>query len=168
MSDSADFGTYNDLDDEPVVSSSLEERINADLAARKRRTVSVIHPDVPKWEAVYRLPADRLELTPFYQRAEKAEKRKAIYHFDAAVLAAFNESLTYMGEKLLNGNMNLTFRDTDVMNLLGKAINPSEAVRALYGSDGIVSAVASQLMNEAGYGTSDEVQIEQMGESDPF
>ena len=161
MTADVDFSTTPVEEDAPLVARSLADRIAADLAARRRKVIEVVHPDVPKWKATYRLPADRAELAPFFQRAEKAAKRKASYSFDAAVLATFNESLTFMGEPLEDeAGTVLTFRDRAVMALLDSATSPSEAVRVLYGSDGIVAAVAEQLLNAAGYGTGDDVQVD--------
>lgn len=144
-----------------MVARSLADRIADDLAARRRKVIEVVHPDVPKWKATYRLPADRAELAPFFQRAERAEKRKQSYSFDAAVLATFNESLTFMGEELEDeAGTALSFRDRAVMELLDGSTNPSEAVRTLYGSDGIVAAVVEQLLSAAGYGSGDDVQVD--------
>jgi hypothetical protein len=159
MPDAVDFG-YNDDDEAgaPMLGRPLAVQIAADIAARKRRVKEIVHPDVPKWRAVYRLPNDRMELAPLQVRAEKAEKRKQPYFFDAAVLATLNESLTYLGQSP-DPDGPATFRDTVVLDMLGAA-NASEAVRIVYGSDGIVSAVAQQLMNAAGYGTADEVQVD--------
>lgn len=165
MSEDVDF-SIDDIgaDDFAMAAStvpSLADRIAADLASRRRKTIEVVHPDAPRWRVVYRLPSDRTELAPFFDRAEKAAKRRQPYQFDAAVLATFNETLTFMGEPLEDGSgVPLTFRDREAMSLLDGATSPSEAVRSLYGSDGIVSAVAEQLLSAAGYGTGDEVQVD--------
>ncbi len=161
MSDSVDFASG--LDDEESaapVSRSLADRITAQLAARKRRVLVFTHPDCPEWTVTYRLPLDRSELAPFFDRAAKAEKRKQKYSFDAAVLAMFNVSLANMGEELADsaGTL-LTVRDKAVMGLLD-ALSPSEAIRTMYGSDGIVAAVAEKLLSEAGYGTGDDVMVD--------
>lgn len=143
------------------VSRSLADRIKDQLAARRRKVFVFTHPDCPEWTVTYRLPLDRAELAPFFDRAEKAAKRKQRYSFDAAVLATFNVSLSNMGEELQDDSGTaLTVRDKAVMALLDDALTPSEAVRTLYGSDGIVSAVAEKLMSEAGYGTGDDVLVD--------
>lgn len=164
--DVVEFGTGLAAgDDEAVTPRSLADRIKADLAERRRRVVEIVHPDVPKWRATYRLPADANEIEPFRARAEKAAKRKQPYSFEAAILATFNESLTFMGEPLEDETgAPATFRDREVMNLLDAAGSPSAAVRALYGSDGIVGAVAEQLLDAAGYGTSRDVQVDAVDE----
>jgi hypothetical protein len=155
-----DNGHTIDTDDVPLVARSLNERIRADLAARRRRVIKITHPDLVQWEAAYRVPADRAELQPYFQRAEKAAKRKQSYSFEAAVLAALNEGLWFMGEQVEDEDGSpATFRDHAVLELL-EAATPSEAVRALYGSDGIVNAVAEQLLAAAGYGSGDEVQVD--------
>ena len=143
-----------------AVSRALADRIRSQIAARKRRTLVFTHPDCPEWTVTYRLPLDRSELAPYFDRAEKALKRKQRYNFDAAVLAAFNVALANMGEDLTDDTgAALTVRDHAVMDLLD-ATSPSEAIRTLYGSDGIVAAVAEKLMAEAGYGTGEDVLVD--------
>jgi hypothetical protein len=160
-SDSVDFA--NGVDDEegtPIVSRSLADRIRSQLAARKSRVLVFTHPDCPEWTVTYRLPLDRSELAPFFDRAEKAAKRKQKYSFDAAVLATFNVALANMGEDITDDvGTALTVRDRAVMQLL-EALSPSEAIRTLYGSDGIVAAVAEKLLSEAGYGTGEDVLVD--------
>jgi len=166
--DVVEFGTGVSVDDDAPVSRSLADRIKADLAERRRRVVEIVHPDVPKWRATYRLPADESELEPFRARAQKAAKRKQPYPFEAAVLATLNEGLTFQGEVLEDETGEaLTFRSHAVMELMEAAGNPSSAVRALYGSDGIVDAVLSELLSAAGYGTADQVQVEDPDEDAP-
>ncbi len=38
-------------DDVPLVARSLNERIRADLAQRRRRVIKITHPDLVQWEA---------------------------------------------------------------------------------------------------------------------
>jgi hypothetical protein len=160
MSGDFEFDNGHTVDDVPLVAQSLNERIRADLAARRRRVIKITHPDLVQWEAAYRLPTDRAELQPYFQRAEKAAKRKQSYSFEAAVLAAFCEGLWFMGEQVEDEDGGpVTFRDPYVLDLL-EAGTPSDAVRNLYGSDGIVNAVAEQLLAAAGYGSGDEVQTD--------
>lgn len=155
-----DNGITRSDDDVPVLARSLNERIRADLATRRRRVIKITHPDLVQWEAAYRLPTDRAELQPYFARAEKAAKRKQPYSFEAAVLAAFCEGLWFMGEQVEDEDGTpATFRDPYLLDLL-EAGTPSDAVRALYGSDGIVNAVAEQLLAAAGYGSGDEVQTD--------
>lgn len=151
---------FSDEDDVPLVARSLNERIRADLAVRRHRVIKITHPDLVQWEALFRLPADRADLQPYFQRAEKAAKRKQSYSFEAAVLAAFNDGLWFMGEQVEDEDGTpATFRDRVVLDLF-EATSPSEAVRVMYGSDGIVNAVAEQLLAAAGYGTGDDVQVD--------
>lgn len=162
MSDTVDFanGITDDEENEALVPRSLAERIKSQIAARKRRVLVFTHPDCPEWTATYRLPVDRSELAGFYDRAEKAAKRKQKYSFDAAVLATFNVALANMGEDVVDDDGTLlTVRDRAVMSLLD-AVSPSEAIRTLYGSDGIVAAVSEKLLGEAGYGTGDDVLVD--------
>lgn len=160
MTDSVDFSVGEDEASGDMVPRSLADRIKSQLAARKRKVFTFMHPDCPEWTVSYRLPVNRSEVVPFYERAEKAAKRKQRYSVDAAVLAAFNVGLRNMGEDLVNdAGSPLTVRDRAVMDLLDGATSPSEAIRTLYGSDGIVSAVAEKLMGEAGYGTGDDVVV---------
>ena len=156
-----DFGAFGDDDDDAVVDHSIEAAIRADLASRKGKAKEIVHPDAPKWKVSYRLPTDRSELRPFLDRMEKAAKRRQEYHFAAAVLANQCESIAFRGERLEDASGRpMTFRDREVMRLLGDATSPSDAVRNLYGSDGIVSAVNDQLMQAAGYGSVDDVQVD--------
>lgn len=144
---------------------TLADRIRADLAARQRKVVEVVHPDAPAWRAYFRLPSDRTEVNDLTRRAEQAVKRKQPYFLDAAILAKFNESLEFDGERLLDdAGEPMTFRSEELLELLGGATSASDAVRKVYGSDGIVSAVTERLMRAAGYDTADQVQA---GEDDP-
>jgi len=157
--DVVEFGTGVSVDDDDEIPRTLADRIRAQIAARKARTFPFTHPDVPEWKVIYRLPVDRSELAPFFERAEKAAKRKQKYSFDAAVLATLMIEMSNMGETVADSSGNLTVRDPSVMTLLG-ADSPSEAIRVMYGSDGIVAAVAEKLMSEAGYGSGDEVLVD--------
>ena len=161
MSETVEFATgINGDDDAPIVARSLADRIKAQIAARKRKVLVFTHPDCPEWTVTYRLPLDRSELAPFYDRAEKAAKRKQRYSFDAAVLATFNVALSNMGEEILDeAGTVLTVRDRPVLALLD-ATSASEAIRILYGSDGIVGAVAEKLLSEAGYGSGEDVLVD--------
>jgi rhodanese-related sulfurtransferase len=155
---------YTPGDDVPVVARSLNERIRADLAQRRRRVVKITHPDLVQWEVAYRLPTDRGDLEPYFQRAERAAKRKQPYSFDAAVLAALCEGLWFMGEPVEGEDGNpVTFRDPAFLDLV-EAGTPSDAVRSVYGSDGVVSQVAKQLLREAGFDDDAEVQAEDIGD----
>jgi hypothetical protein len=162
MSEVVDFSTTSPAQaDPPVRPVTLADRIRADLAARRRKVVEVVHPDAPAWRAFFRLPSDRTEVADLTRRAEQASKRKQAYFLDAAILAKFNESLEFEGEPLLDDAGDpLTFRSDTLFELLGGAASASDAVRKVYGSDGIVSAVTEQLMKAAGYDTADEVQID--------
>jgi len=159
-SDSVDFVTgIGDEDGVPVTARSLADEIKAQIAARKARTFPFIHPDAPEWKITYRLPVDRSELAPFFDRAAKAEKRKAKYNFDAAVLATFMIAMSNLGRPIEDEDGTaLTVRDRSVLELFD-AVSPSEAIRTLYGSDGIVAAVAEKLLSEAGYGTGEDVLV---------
>jgi hypothetical protein len=162
MTDIDSVAFANGVDDEdgvPVSARSLADEIKAQIAARKARTFPFIHPDVPEWKITYRLPVDRSELAPFFDRAAKAEKRKQKYNFDAAVLATFMITMSNLGRPIEDEDGTaLTVRDRAVMDLFD-AVSPSEAVRALYGSDGVVGAVSEKLLSEAGYGTGEDVIV---------
>ena len=51
MTADVDFSTKPVEEDAPMVVRSLADRIAADLAARRRKVIEVVHPDVPKWRA---------------------------------------------------------------------------------------------------------------------
>lgn len=168
MSDVIEFS--GDFDEgEPVVHiQSIAESIKADITRRRERRIPLVHPDVPALRATYRLPNDRQELSKFYKIAESHHKNKKPYDIDAAILAAFNVSLEWLGELLVDeSGTPLTFRDEYVMQIVD-AISPSAAVQGFYVSAGVVSAVADQLQKEAGYGSSDDVQSDEDGKPDPF
>jgi hypothetical protein len=148
----------DDEDDVVIADHSIAAAIRADLAARGRKVERITHPDAPKWTVTYRLPTDRAELAPFFARQERAEKRKQEYHFDAAVLATFCESIEFLGSPPVGAGP-CTFRDTELVELLGAA-SPTGAVRAMYASDGIVSSIAARLISAAGYGTTDELLVD--------
>jgi hypothetical protein len=147
-----------DDDTAAVVDHSIAAAIRADLAARNRQVERITHPDAPKWTVTYRLPTDRTELAPFFARQEKAEKRRQEYHFDAAVLATFAESILFLDAPPVGAGP-CTFRDSEVIELLG-ATSPTGAVRAMYASDGIVSSIAARLISAAGYGSTDELLVD--------
>lgn len=160
MSEVVDFGTGAEVEEDvPVSGLPINERIKARIAARKRKLWPSEHPEEPGWKLVYRLPTDREQLSPIYARAEKYEKAKLPFHMDATVLATFSVEIWELGERWESDGVPLTFRDREVMELLGAA-NPSEAVRALYGSDGFVSTVAEQLLDKAGYGSKANVDAD--------
>lgn len=168
MSEVVEFAPAGSVPEPALRPVSLADRIRADLATRKRKVVEVVHPDAPAWRAFFRLPTDRTEVADLTRRAEQAVKRKQPYFLDAAILAKFNESIEFDGEQLLDdAGEPMTFRSEGLFELLGGAVSASDAVRKVYGSDGIVSAVTEQLMKAAGYDTADEVQIDAEGDEDP-
>ena len=145
---------------------TLRDRIQRDLQRRAGR-VAITHPDVPTWRVVYRVPVDRSEFAPLYDKEEKAARRKQKYPLDAAMLAMFCEEVWFEEEQVTDDTgVPLTFRDPELLVLLGDpAGQASDAPKLVYGSDGIVSAVLKQLMDAAGYGSDADADTE--GKPDP-
>ncbi|MBI1377252.1 MAG: hypothetical protein GC157_07200 [Frankiales bacterium] len=169
MSDVVDFSpTTDDGRDVPI---TLADRIKSDIAARRRRVVTLTHPDAPRWAMKFRVPDDRAELAPFFDRENKAKKatkgRPSAFNLDAAILAYYNEGIRFEGEDLIDqaSGAPLTVRDRGILDLLD-VTSASEAIRAAYVSDGVVAAVSEWLLAEAGFGTSADV-IADEDEEDP-
>lgn len=151
---------------------TLADRIKSDISARRRRVVTLTHPDAPRWALGFRVPDDRSELAPYFDRADKARKaskgRPASFNLDAAILAHFNVAIRFEGEDLVDQATGdaLTVRDRGILELLD-VTSASEAVRAMYVSDGVVAAVSEWLLDEGGFGSADEVMQDDEDDPDP-
>lgn len=140
---------------------SLADRIKADLAERKVRTVDITHPAAHAWTVTYRVPTNGVEVDELRQRAQKKDRGKAVeVHFSRALLAAFCTGIVFESEQVTDEETGreLTFRDRSFQDLVGAA-TAAEAVAGLYGSDATVSTIASKLLDEAGYGDSEAAEV---------
>jgi hypothetical protein len=137
---------------------SIGEEIRREIASRQRRTVEITHPEVVQYAITYRVPTDRSEVAGIFKRAEMNKKEAGLA--DASILALCCLEIRRYGELVADDEGNpLTFRDKQLQEWVG-AVSARDAARALYGSDGYVTTVASRLLEEAGYGKDDEVLVE--------
>lgn len=137
---------------------TIGEEIKRDIASRTRKTVEIIHPEVPIYAVIYRVPTDRSEIAGIFKRAEMNKKEASLV--DAAILALCCLEIKRHDVTVTDDDGNpLTFRDKTFQEWVG-ASSARDAARALYGSDGYVTTVATRLLDEAGYGKDDEVIVE--------
>lgn len=137
---------------------SIGEEIRREIASRQRRTVEITHPEVVQYAITYRVPTDRSEVAGIFKRAEMNKKEAGLA--DASILALCCLEIRRYGTLVADDEGNpLTFRDKQLQDWVG-ATSARDAARALYGSDGYVTTVASRLLEEAGYGKDDEVLVE--------
>ena len=137
---------------------TIGEEIRRDIASRTRRTVEITHPEMPAYAVVYRVPTDRSEIAGIFKRAEMNKKEASLA--DASILALCCLEIKRNGVTVTDDEDNpVTFRDKVFQEWVGAA-SARDAARALYGSDGYVTTVATRLLDEAGYGKDDEVIVE--------
>ena len=159
MTDALDFATGRSTESAAGKPRSLADRIKADIAARRTRTVDLTHLDSPLWSITYRLPDDGFIVDDLRQKAHKKDKGKgAEVHFSRALLAYFCERITFEGNVLEDEGHELTFRDIALQDMVD-APTATDAVNKLYGSDAAVTVIAMKLLDEAGYGSQDSVEI---------
>lgn len=146
-------------DDSPAPGRTVKDAIQAALAARNARTVRLVHPTAPEWTAVYRVPVDRAEVKRLLDASEKRAKGSEVT-FDPALLASTCVRVEFAGTGLLTDadGTPLTWRDQEMWDLVG-GTGAIDTVRRAYG-DGVVAALAKRLLDEAGYGSDDEVIVE--------
>jgi len=138
--------------------TSIGEEIRREIASRTRRTVEVTHPELPSYSITYRVPTDRSEVAGIFKRAEMNKKEASLA--DASILAVCCLEIKRNGVTVCDDEGNpVTFRDKVFQDWVN-APTQREAVRALYGSDGYVTTVATRLLDEAGYGKDEEVIVE--------
>ena len=137
---------------------NIGEEIRREIATRQQRTVEITHPELPQYAITYRVPTDRSEVAAIFKRAELNKKEASLA--DASILALCCLEIKRYGTLVADDEGNpLTFRDKQLQEWVG-APSARDAARALYGSDGYVTTVAGRLLEEAGYGKSDEVLVE--------
>jgi len=137
---------------------SIGEEIRREIASRTQRTVEITHPEVLAYSITYRVPTDRSEVAGIFKRAEMNKKEASLA--DASILVLCCLEIKRNGVTVTDDDGNLlTFRDKVFQDWVGAA-SGRDAVRNLYGSDGYVTTVAARLLEEAGYGSDDEVIVE--------
>ena len=139
---------------------TVRDAIQAVLAARRSRVVSITHPAVPEWTVSYRVPTDRAEVKRLLAASEAAEKARQEPTFAPALVASTCVEVRFAGQGLLVGDDGapLTWRDEAMWQLVG-ATGVVDCVRQAYG-DGPTASISKRLLDEAGYGDSDEVLVE--------
>lgn len=151
-----------DLVASPAPAGTLAERIQADIRARKVRKVILTHPMVPAWRVECRLPQDRRELKPLSDASERAENRGEPPTYDSALLATYATQVWFMGELVTDPTSGkpVTFRDKAFKEIIGQpAGTASQAVEAVFG-DGPIGSLAWKLLDEAGFRTENQVEVE--------
>lgn len=145
---------------------SIADIITADIASRRPR-VDVVHPRAGEWRVTYRLPVDFSEFEPQQQALIDATKAGKPFNYQAAVLAILAESISHRGEALAQADGSpATFSSRELIAALD-ADSASDAVRKLYGSDGIVQAVYARVFDEVGLNSIGEVIVERGDGPDP-
>lgn len=143
---------------------SIAERMKAELAARKvakARIVELRHDGVPELTITCRVPTDGEEIADIAQRAEKRAKGNGTSSvwFNRMMIARFATAIEWHSERLEDEDGNpWTFASRALQEML-EVPNAADAVSAMYGSDAYVSAIASQLMDQAGFGNDAAVEV---------
>lgn len=143
---------------------SIAERMKAELAARKAakaRIVELRHDGVPELTITCRVPSDGEEIADIAQRADKRAKGNgtASVWFNRMLIARFTTAIEWHGERLEDEDGTpWTFASRPLQEML-EAPNAADSVSIIYGSDAYVSAIASQLMDKAGFGNDAAVEV---------
>lgn len=136
---------------------SSMDRLKQRIVERQTRHVTFASPDDPSIELVLRVPVDGVEVDRIRSAAERADKGKALnVHFSRALLAGCCESILIDKEPLTVDGEPVTFTSPALHGALG-VVTGKDAVFKVLGSDGTITSMANRLMEEAGYGASDEV-----------
>lgn len=154
-----------DVEPLPALGGSLFDRINTDIEDRRSELVTLTHPAVPKLRVTFRVPADRTEIEKIAERARLERAAGQEPDEDASIIARFAVEIAWQGEVLREGGdpegRPLTFTDRELRVQLGIPDGlPRDAVKKLYGRDGVVSAIVSKLTDAGGFGSADEVVSE--------
>lgn len=143
---------------------SIGERMKAEIAARKfaqTKIVELRHDAVPELTITCRVPSDGEEVAEIAKRSEKRAKGlgTASVWFNRMLIARFTTAIEWHGERLEDADgTDWTFASRALQDLL-EAPDAANAVSAIYGSDAYVAAVASQLMDKAGFGNDAAVEV---------
>jgi hypothetical protein len=143
---------------------SIGDRIKAAIAARDAAAAEVvilIHDAAPEFEITCRVPSDGEELAELVQRSEKRAKSNGTgsVWFNRLLIARYTSAIKYHGELLADDDGTArTFASRSVQELVD-APDAAQAVFRLYGSDAVISTLATELMDKAGFGNSAAVQV---------
>lgn len=137
--------------------TSLIKDIQRRAAERSKRTIRLVNPEDAAQVFVARVPTDGMEIERLRAAAERADRGKAAgVHFSRALVALCVEQIEDAGEVVELNDTPVTFRDPELWAELGVK-SAKDAVVALIGSDGVISALADKLVEEAGYGDGDAI-----------
>ena len=159
-----DFGSDFDEGDLSVGQRTIREQIKAKMAERKLSEapqVPLRHADFPEVIIICRLPTDGEEVAEIAHRAEKKAKNAATSSvwFNRLLIARFTTQIEWHQERFEDDQgVPWTFASRELQELLGAADAPS-AVAKLFGSDAYVAAIASELMDRAGFGNDAAVEV---------
>lgn len=132
--------------------SSLLEQARARAAARRERQVAVSLPELGI-DLVCDVPTDMAAVERMQNEAKKFDKGRAqATHFARALVAAQTREVRIDGQVVEVDGDPVAFRDPEMWPELGVA-DAKSAVVELIGADGDILSIASELMNEAGFGT---------------
>lgn len=125
--------------------------------ARLHRSVTVTVDD--HLTLVCDLPTNGLEVERLKAAAERLDKGRATgTNFARALVALCTASIEIDGSPVVLDDEVVSFRDPPLWRALGVSTS-KDAVVALIGADGDIARVAARLMEEGGWGESDEDPI---------
>ena len=140
----------------PVEQTLIDAAVARARKARDRRVE--IRIDTLGVALTCRIPADGQEIERLGKAAQRIEKGAVQgTNFNRAVVALLTESIRIEGQEIADASGNpLTFSDPALWKMLGADVHDSKgAVVALLGTDGNISRVSSQLIDEGGYTEAD-------------
>ena len=130
---------------------SLLEQARKRAAARRERQVTISIPDLAM-DLRCDVPTDMAVVERMQNEAKSFDRGKAqATHFARALVAAQTREIRIGGEPVRIGGDVVAFRDPELQAELAVP-DAKSAVTELIGADGDVLSVASQLMDEAGFG----------------
>lgn len=139
---------------------SLLDSLKEELAKRiAKQPVSYTIPSRPKITMQYSVDITAADLRRWRHAARMKGRKSEDYdplRFSAILLANKNTAIIMDGEAITDANGdNLTARDTTIQSFVN-ATDPVSTITELYGFDGHVLSVASEVIDAAGFGDEDE------------
>lgn len=132
--------------------SSLLEQARARAAARRERQITVSLPELGI-DLVCDVPTDMAVVERMQNEAKKFDKGRAqATHFARALVASQTREIHIDGQVAEVDGDPAAFNDPETWRMLNVA-DAKSAVVELIGADGDILSIASELMNEAGFGT---------------
>lgn len=128
--------------------ASLLERARERARERRERQVTIPIHEL-SMELVCDVPTDMASVERLQNAAKSIDRKAAATHFARALVANQVREIRIDGETLLIDGEPVAFRDPALQRDLGT--DAKGAVTALIGADGDVLAVASELMDTAGF-----------------